>query len=181
MQHNIICLVGPSGSGKTAICEELMKQDNRFQKVRTTTTRNPRPNEDENAYYFITKEEFEKGNNDGIFLETSEYAGEMYGTPKFAVDAILESNCIPIVPIDLNGALAYKELYGDWVTIVFVYRDKRTIIEAIVERNIPVNEKSKRIIQLDKEFENITFCDRCVINNGTIEESAKVVASFENK
>ena len=181
MQRNIICLVGPSGSGKTAICEELMKQDSKFQKVKTTTTRRPRPNEDENAYFFITKEEFEKGNSEHIFLETSEYAGEMYGTPKFAVDAILESGGIPIVPIDINGAMAYKELYGDWVTIVFVYRDKRTIIEAIVERNIPTNEKSKRIIQLDKEFENITFCDRCVINNGTIQESAKVVASFEKK
>ena len=181
MQHNIICLVGPSGSGKTAICEKLMEVNPKFQKVRTTTTRKPRPNEDENAYFFITKEEFQKGNKEGIFLETSEYAGEMYGTPKFAVDAILESDGIPIVPIDLNGALAYKELYPDYVTIVFVYRDKRTIIEAIVERDIPIAEKSKRIIQLDKEFENITFCDRCVINNGTIEESALVVASFEKE
>jgi hypothetical protein len=50
-----------------------------------------------------------------------------------------------------------------------------------MERDIPIAEKSKRIIQLDREFENITFCDRCVINNGTIDESARVVASFEKK
>ena len=101
MQKNIFCLVGPSGSGKTAICEKLMEIDSRFQKVKTTTTRTPRPNEDENAYFFITKEQFQKDNDNGIFLETSEYAGEMYGTPKTAVNVILENDGIPIVPIDL--------------------------------------------------------------------------------
>ena len=178
MEKKIICLVGPSGSGKTAICEELLANDVRFSKVRTTTTRSPRPNEDANAYFFITKDEFIQGNKEGIFLETSQYAGEMYGTPKFAIDAIIESESIAVVPVDIHGALAYKALYGDLVAVVFVYRDKRVIIESIMARNIPLEEKSKRIIQLDKEYENITLCDYCVINNFSLKRAAESVKQF---
>ena len=171
----IICLVGPSGAGKTAICEWLLKNNNLFAKVKTATTRSPRPNETENAYYFLSKENFEKKINMGKFLEFSEYAGEFYGTPTSSVDDIITSQKVAIVPIDIRGAKAYKDFYKDDVSVVFVYRDKKTIIEAIVERDIPSSEKSKRILQLDKEFENISLCDRCVINNHSLADAGKQI------
>ena len=52
----IICLVGPSGSGKTAISEEALKTNPlMFGKVRTATTREKRPNEKDDAYYFYSE------------------------------------------------------------------------------------------------------------------------------
>lgn len=175
IMKKIICLVGPSGAGKTAICEWLLKNNNLFAKVKTATTRNPRPNETENAYHFLSKENFEKKINMGKFLEFSEYAGEFYGTPTSSVDDIITSKKVAIVPIDIRGAKAYKDFYKDDVSVVFVYRDKKTIIEAIVERDIPSSEKSKRILQLDKEFENISLCDRCVINNHSLADAGKQI------
>jgi guanylate kinase len=182
-------VAGPSGVGKTEIIKQITEKDAKNQnetktkgiheRTRTTTTRKIRPNEPEDAYFFITKEQFAKGVEEGIFLETAEYAGEMYGTSRFAVDSIIESGNIAMVAVDINGAKAYKEIYGDAVITVFVYRDKRTVIEAIMNRNIPIEEKSRRIMQLDNEYNNITYCDRCVINNGTIEDACKVVESFE--
>ena len=184
-RKKIICLVGPSGVGKTEIIKQITEKDAEsgkttiHERTRTTTTRNQRPNEPDDAYFFITKEQFAKGVEEKIFLETAEYAGEMYGTSKFAVDCIIESGNIAMVAVDINGARAYKEIYGDAVVTVFVYRDKRTVIESIMNRNIPIEEKSRRIMQLDNEYNNITYCDRCVVNNGTIEDACKVVESFE--
>lgn len=189
-----ICLVGPSGVGKSAICDVLVAEAKKsesksttddngieevlYEKPRTACTRAQRPGEADDAYFFLTKEQFSQGIKEKIFLETTEYAGEMYGTPKFAVDTILEKGNIAVVPIDINGAKAYKEIYGDTVMLVFVYRPKRAVIEAIMKRDIPIEEKSRRIMQLDNEYNNIDFCDRCVINNGSIEEAAEVVKSF---
>jgi guanylate kinase len=178
MKPQVICLIGPSASGKTAICQELLDNYPQYCRVRTATTRKQRPNESDDAYFFIDHEQFEKGKKDGSFLETSQYAGEQYGTPRMSVDAIIESGKVAVVPIEINGAMAYRELYGDLVCLVFVYRDKRTLIEAIMERDIPMAEKSKRIVQLDEELNSISLCDRCVINNKTIADAAKTINDF---
>ena len=54
----MIILVGPSASGKTEIAKILIKEYG-YQKFVTTTTRNIRINEKDNAdYHFINKEQF---------------------------------------------------------------------------------------------------------------------------
>ena len=173
MKPKILCLLGPSGSGKTAICESLINHDPSFVKIKTTTTRLPRIGEDENSYFFLTKNEFEQGIKEGIFLEYSNYAGELYGTPRLSVDAELEDGKTVLAVVDINGIKAYKEFYGDRCCSVFIHRNKQTIIEAIMERDIPLSEKSKRIVQLDKEFDGINYCDKCIINNGSLDDAVK--------
>ena len=167
----IILLVGPSGSGKTVIAENLLQSEN-FQKLRTATTRAKRDTESETAYYFLSKNEFLTMEGNNGFVETNIYAGKYYGTPRTEVAKALDNNTNIVIPIDINGARKFKELYRDNALMFFVYRDKQKVIEGIVERNIPIEEKSKRIIQLDTEYLLMNECDFIINNNHTIEHSA---------
>ena len=175
----ILCLVGPSGSGKSAICEEALKTNPLiFGKVRTATTRNKRPNEKDDAYYFYSEKEFEDKMKAGEFLETSNYAGQFYGTPISSVQEIISNGKIALVPIDINGAMKYKTQFGNDAILVFIHRDKDTIIRAIVERDIPVAEKARRIMQLDDEYTLINHCDRCIVNTRSLEDAVDVLKLF---
>lgn len=175
----IICLVGPSGSGKSAICEEALKTNPLiFGKVRTATTRNKRPNEKDDAYYFYSEKEFEDRMKAGEFLETSNYAGQFYGTPISSVQEIISNGKVALVPIDINGAMKYKTQFGNDSILVFIHRDKDAIIRAIVERDIPVAEKARRIMQLDDEYALINHCDRCIVNNRSLEDAVDVLKLF---
>lgn len=175
----IICLVGPSGSGKSAICEEALKMHPMlFGKVRTATTRIKRPNEKDDAYFFYSEKEFEEKMKAGEFLETSNYAGQFYGTPISSVKEIVSSGKVALVAIDINGAMKYKTQFGNDAILVFVHRDKDTIIRAIVERDIPVAEKARRIMQLDNEYTLINHCDRCIVNNRSLAEAVEVLKLF---
>ena len=179
MKCKVLCLVGPSGSGKTAIANGLASRINST-RIKTTTTRKPRPDDMPDAYYFVTKEEFNQLLKEDSLLEHSEYAGEFYGTPKFSVDVVIseKSDSIAVVPIDINGAKAYKEFYGDKVCVMFVQRNKQSLIEAIIGRDIPVSERAKRLINLEKEYENINDCDCCIVNNGDIETTINNVVKL---
>ena len=175
----IMCLVGPSGSGKTAISEEALKTNPlMFGKVRTATTREKRPNEKDDAYFFYSEKEFEERMKNGEFLETSNYAGKFYGTPISSVQEIVSTGKIALVPIDINGAMKYKTHFGNEAILVFIHRDKDAIIRAIVERDIPVAEKARRIMQLDNEYNLINHCDRCIVNNHSLEDAVDTLKLF---
>ena len=174
-----ICLIGPSASGKTAICEEALNAAPLlFGKVRTATTRNKRPNEKDDAYFFYSEKEFEEKMKQGQFLETSNYAGQFYGTPISSIQEIVSNGKTALVPIDINGAIKYKTHFGNDVLIVFVYRDKDAVIRAIVERDIPIAEKSRRIMQLDSEYQLMNHCDRCIINNRSLTDAVELLKLF---
>lgn len=174
----IIALLAPSASGKTAIINQLLKTNTSFRRVKTTTTRCRRENEDKDAYDFISLEEFLQKEKAGIFFESSIYAGEHYGTPLTSITEIIDAGNIAIVPIDINGIKAYKKKFGDEMMAIFIYRDKKDVLEAIVERTIPSAEKAKRILSLDKEYENISACDYAIINNGTLDDAVKKIVNL---
>ena len=66
---NLIILSAPSGSGKTTLCKEIQKKENRISFLVSHTSRKIRPNEKNGIdYFFVTKEEFLKGIDDGEFV-----------------------------------------------------------------------------------------------------------------
>jgi guanylate kinase len=55
-------------------------------------------------YFFLSRNEFEKWVGQGRFLEWAEYSGNLYGTPKGAVDQQLASGLDVLLEIELEGA-----------------------------------------------------------------------------
>ncbi len=170
----VIALVGPSGSGKTAIAKKLSESP-LFAVPMSSTTRVRREGEPENAYRFVSREEFIAKKERGCFLETTSYAGESYGTTRDEIERIWEQGKHAVMPIDICGANALHSVYGDRAISVFVNRPRMDVIAAILERGVPNEEKTKRLISLDHEYANRDICDRIINNDRSVEEAAKKV------
>ena len=120
--HNrglLIVISGPSGAGKGTICKALLEKiDDLFISV-SATTRSPREGEVDGVnYHFLTKEDFISKVEKNDFLEYAEVHGNMYGTPKFKVEEMLEQGKNVILEIDIQGALKVKENFSEGVFIL---------------------------------------------------------------
>ena len=173
----VICLVGPSGSGKTAIMTELVKEDN-FVKPLTATTRAQREGEPDDAYQFVSESEFIEAMNNNAFLETTMYSNHYYGTSTKEIDKIIKKNKFAVIPIDICGAIAIKNKYRNKVILLFIDRDKGKVISEIINRDTNNDEKVRRILSLDKEYENEVFCDEVVNNDSSLSSAVKKIKNI---
>ncbi|MBO4217188.1 MAG: hypothetical protein J5940_04535 [Clostridia bacterium] len=157
-QGGVLCLVGPSGTGKTEIAS-LLTRDSRFKKPLTTTTRPKKDGEPDDAYRFVTEEQFlrEKGANE--FIETTVYGRHYFGTSEKHIKPIVDAGKIAVIPIDICGALTMKNIYRSRCVLVFTDRDRRNILTDILSRSIPDSDKINRIMSLDFEIRNMEMCD----------------------
>ena len=172
----VIALVGPSGSGKTAIATELLKSD-RFEKIKSTTTRQRRTNEQEDAYNFITEEEFKRKLQNGEFVEHTVYSNNFYGTEIKEVENILNKDKHCVLPIDITGAMALKMKYR--TAIFFIDRNRNSIINALLLRVLngecQKEEIVNRIDSIEREFINKEFADYIINNDGDLENAVNEI------
>lgn len=159
-EGGVVCLVGPSGSGKAELVQQLLK-DRRFARPVTTTTRAKRSNEGD-EYNFISREDFENGQDKGLFLESTVYGGEYYGTHLQEIDRYVKANQIAVIPVDFCGAITLKAKYPKNCVIAFTHRSRNDVIGNILSKQCPENEKVLRILSLESEYRNEDICDLTV-------------------
>ncbi|KAM6920695.1 guanylate kinase [Lycodopsis pacificus] len=101
---------GPSGAGKSTLLKKLMKEyDSVFGFSVSHTTRNPRAGEENGKdYHYVTREVMQAGIENGEFIESAEFSGNMYGTSKAAVQDVQAKNLICILDIDMQGVMKIK-------------------------------------------------------------------------
>ena len=157
-EGRVIALVGPSGSGKTEIMEELVKGGKAL-RARSYTTRRRKNGEEEEAYHFVTPEEFDRLEQAGQFFETTRYARNSYGSMIKDIRGILETGKDAVMAVDICGGIALKRAFKKQAFLAFTERPKEELIAAILERDCPREEKIKRILSLDVELRNEEFCD----------------------
>lgn len=114
----LIILSGPSGSGKDTVLDCLTNKNDSFKVSISMTTRAIRDNEVDGVnYYFTDRAFFEKQIKDNQMLEYAEYAGNYYGTPKAAVDRMLNEGKNVVLKIEVQGAAKIRRLYPDVISI----------------------------------------------------------------
>lgn len=175
-----IVIVGASGSGKTTVLEKLIETHPLyFGKVISDTTRLPRPGEENGVnYFFRTKEEFEERRKQGMYLESSMYAGMWYGSSKESVGKVLSDGKNAVFIMDINGANAVRQMMPDQSVAIYLERDKSELIAAILERDVPCSEKNNRILQLQKDFESERYCDYKVRNDQSVEDAVEKIVDL---
>jgi len=157
---------GPSGAGKDTLVEALMKRHPRLRYSVSATTRDPRPGERDTVdYYFVTREEFIRRQRADGFLETREYNGNLYGTPRAFIDEKLRDGYDIIMKPEVNGALAIKERFPGAV-LIFLVPDKFSHLQSRLEaRRTETNaEIAARMEIAHQEWTFVKLFDYLLIN-----------------
>jgi guanylate kinase len=98
-------LSGPSGVGKDSVIELIRARAPRVWLSVSVTTRPMRAYEVDGVhYFFVDRAEFERMAAADQLLEWAEFAGNLYGTPRAAVNARLIEGQPVLLKIDLQGA-----------------------------------------------------------------------------
>lgn len=170
-------LLGEIGSGKDYVLNEIVKRYKIDKKI-TDTTRDIRDGEvNGKTYNFISREEFEKGLEEGRYIEHQKYSTKFgdwfYGLPK---DNIMEDNCIVI--LDKEGFLEYKKYVPDCISICLYCIDETERFYKSIKRlkncsMDSVDEVYRRIRADESKFKDIDklvdFSIPQIYNENTIE------------
>ncbi len=102
---SLFIVAAPSGAGKSTLVNALLKQEPGIQLSISTTTRPPRPGEqDGREYHFTTAEDFVARADQGEFLEWAEVHGNYYGTSRLMVEGEMRKGTDILLEIDWQGA-----------------------------------------------------------------------------
>ena len=120
--HKILIITAPSGAGKTSITRHLMNKFPQLAFSVSAATRQARGIEKNGVdYYFISLEDFKhKIVNDEFIEWEMVYEGKYYGTLKSELERIWKLNKIPILDIDVKGAIHVQQEYPINTLSIFV-------------------------------------------------------------
>jgi guanylate kinase len=122
IQNKIIIITAPSGAGKTSITHHLMQQFQQLAFSVSAATRKARGIEKDGVdYYFLTEEDFKQKIQHNEFVEWEMvYEGKYYGTLKSELQRIWDNHQIPILDIDVKGAIHVKQQYPGTALTIFI-------------------------------------------------------------
>ncbi len=120
MRPFLLVLSAPSGGGKSTIARALLDARDDLGYSISATTRAPRPGEQDGVdYHFLSREEFERRETAGEFIESASYGGERYGTLRREVDAVFAAGRHVVLDIEVAGARQVRRAFAEAV-LVFV-------------------------------------------------------------
>jgi guanylate kinase len=155
----VVILSGPSGVGKDTVLDQWIANDPRVVRVITYTTRLPRPGETHGVdYHFVNREEFFERAEAGDFLEYKEVHGNMYASPLRDTIRLRELGRIPVLKIDVQGALVAMEKIPDALSVFLLPPSGEELARRIRSRGVDSNESVS--LRLRNAQSEIALADR---------------------
>jgi len=179
----VIVVTGPSGAGKGTLEAALLERMAELELAVSATTRERRNGEEDGReYWFVSDAEFERRVRGGDFLEWVPYvSGHRYGTLRFEIDRIHEAGKVPLLDLEIEGALTVRDTVPGAVTI---FVDTPTFDE--LERRLrerateSAGEIDERLALARKQREQADEFDYVVVNDDVeraADELAEIVAA----
>lgn len=185
-EHKLIVITAPSGAGKTSITRYLLKTfPAQLAFSVSAATRQARSYEQNGKdYYFISTEEFRHRIQHDEFAEWEMvYEGKYYGTLKSELQRIWNDNKIPLLDIDVKGAIHVQQQYRDNCLSLFIQPPS---IDELKKRLESRGTESAESLQarLNKSAYELSFhdqFDRIIINDDldkACREAEQIIKAF---
>lgn len=159
-------LSGPSGVGKTTISERLRSEFPLLSYSVSATTRAPRAGEVHGRdYFFLARQEFEKGIREGVYAEHAEVFGNLYGTPKKGLLDAMEQGRVPLLDIDVQGASLLRGNGFRGVYIFLLPPSLEDLRKRLGRRGTAQVDLDRRIAEAQREMEEASKYDYRVVND----------------
>lgn len=162
-----IILSGPSGAGKDTLIDMWAQRNPHIKRVITATTRAPRAGEENGRdYHFYTLDEMESKIANGEFLEHMNVFGNIYGTPISSVESVVDEGNIPVIRIDVQGAIELIPKMENTTSIFILPPSLESLRQRMEKRNTESKEKiDERMDVAIAEIMCSYFYDHQVTNN----------------
>lgn len=174
----IIVVSAPSGAGKTTLCRRLAQKLPKLKYSISCTTRPRRPGERHGIdYYFLSEAEFRKTVKSRGFAEWAFVHGYHYGTPKKALNSLLNKGCDVIMDIDVQGGLEIKRSCPDAVLIFIMTPSFEELEKRLKARN--KDDKAvidRRLHNARKELKSLPKYEYLVINERLSKAEKEIAA-----
>ncbi|MBS1578106.1 MAG: guanylate kinase [Bacteroidetes bacterium] len=120
--QKLIILTAPSGAGKTSITHFLLNKFSQLSFSISAATRQAREGEvDGKDYHFISVNEFREEIKNDAFVEWEMvYEGKYYGTLKKELQRIWNLNKVPVLDIDVKGAIHVQQQFPQTTLSIFI-------------------------------------------------------------
>ena len=163
----LLVVSGPSGSGKDSLVDALRAAEPKLAYSVSATTRPSRPGEVEGQHYwFLERSEFERRRAAGEFLETRDYAGNLYGTPKKPIEDALAAGRDLVMKPEVNGAMAIKIVYPQAVLVFLTVPSAAILRERLEQRRTESPETiEERVAIAAREADAIGNYEYLIVND----------------
>lgn len=184
----LIVISGPSGAGKTSICQALLKQLPDTDWSVSATTRPMRPGDVPGATYeFVSRDEFLRREAAGEFLESAEYVGNRYGTPRTPVEKAVAAGRNIVLEIDVQGGIQVAAKMPKSVRVFVLPPNAESLKARLQGRGTEAEEQmKKRLAKADGEIavaRDSGAYDYFVVNDvleSTVEQVKSIIARHQD-
>lgn len=153
---NLILISAASGTGKTSLVKRLVKEiDNLVVSVSYTTRPRRAKEEDNQSYFFVDSQQFQRMEDAGEFVETAKIFGYCYGTPKKWLLTQLQQGIDIICEVDWQGAQVIKRQFHDAVSIFVLPPSLEILKQRLYERGR--DEKQDIELRLQEASHEISY------------------------
>ena len=174
----LLVVSGPSGVGKGTLVERLLQARPECVLSISATTRPRRPHEGDGVqYHFMTRDEFERRREAGLFLESAEVHGYLYGTPRAFVDEQLGRGQVVVLEVDVQGGASIRRADRSAVSVFVAPPSVSALRERLLGRGADRPEVVEaRLGNAPGEMAQMNEYDYVLLNDEVDRAVARLVA-----
>lgn len=181
MKPFLLVLSSPSGGGKTTIARNLLQVREDLGYSVSATTRPRREDErDGEDYHFLERGEFLRRVEAGEFVEWATYAGNLYGTLRSEIEALVARGQIAVLDVEIEGARQIRATFPNSLHLFVLPPTADVLVRRLAGRRTESPAVIRaRITRAADELAAVAEYDYAIFNEDLVLAVAQVAAILD--